>query len=88
MDQLTLDLFIDGQWIPSESGATLEVHNPANGNLVGTAAMGSRGDVQHALEAAHACFQKWKNATGDDRAKLLKRAGQQVTDGATNWPVS
>ena len=33
-----------------------------------------------ALEAAHTCFQKWKNTTGDDRAKLLKRAGQQVTE--------
>jgi succinate-semialdehyde dehydrogenase/glutarate-semialdehyde dehydrogenase len=27
--------YIDGQWVPSDSGATLPVRNPATGELVG-----------------------------------------------------
>ena len=75
-----LQLLIDGQWTPSESGATLEVHNPANGSLVGSAALGTRCDVQRALEAAQTAFQNWKNTTGDERSRLLKRAAQHVAD--------
>jgi acyl-CoA reductase-like NAD-dependent aldehyde dehydrogenase len=80
MDTLALQLFINGQWTPSKSGATLEVLNPANGRLFGTAAMGDRSDVQDALEAAQAAFQCWKQIAGDERAKLLKRAAQQVAE--------
>lgn len=77
---LALQLFIDGQWTPSESGAVRDVRNPANQELVGAAAAGTVGDVQRALEAAQSAFQKWKNTTGDDRSRLLKKAAQRVAE--------
>ena len=44
-------LYIAGEWVASEGGATLNVISPATGELIGTVPAGTRGDVQRAIDA-------------------------------------
>jgi succinate-semialdehyde dehydrogenase/glutarate-semialdehyde dehydrogenase len=78
MNQVNLQLFVNGKWTPSEAGGTFEVFNPVNGRPMGTAAKGGRTDVQRALEAAELAFGGWSHTTGDERAQRLKQAAEAV----------
>jgi succinate-semialdehyde dehydrogenase / glutarate-semialdehyde dehydrogenase len=75
-----LKLFIDNRWQPASTGKTFDVDNPATGEVIGTAALGSREDAIAALEAATRAFPLWSKLTGEERGRLLKKAGQSVYD--------
>ncbi len=38
-------LYINGKWVPSESGKTFETRNPYNGEVLAVFPQGTRGDV-------------------------------------------
>lgn len=78
MERVDLQLFINGEWKPCESGETFEVINPADGEPMGTAARGGCVDVQCALEAADQAFVGWSRTTGDERAQGLKQAAEAI----------
>jgi succinate-semialdehyde dehydrogenase/glutarate-semialdehyde dehydrogenase len=75
-----LNLFIDNEWRPAATGQTFDVDNPATGEVIGRAALGSRSDAIAALEAASWAFPAWSQTTGDERSELLKKAGQIIYD--------
>jgi len=78
MEGVDLQLFINGEWTPCESGETFEVINPVNGEPVGTAAKGGRVDAQRALEAADQAFVSWSRTNADERAQRLKQAADAI----------
>jgi succinate-semialdehyde dehydrogenase/glutarate-semialdehyde dehydrogenase len=78
MERIELQLYINGEWRPSESGETFEVINPVNGEPMGAAAKGARVDAQRALEAASQAFVAWRRTTGDERAQRLKQAADGI----------
>ena len=81
MDNLVdLKLFIDNEWRPAASGKTFDVDNPATGEVIGRAALGDRADAVAALEAASRAFPEWSKKTGEERCRLLKKAGQIIYD--------
>ncbi len=49
--------FIGGQWIDAASGETLDVENPATGEVVATVPASSGADVDRAVEAAATAFE-------------------------------
>ena len=63
--------FIGGEFVESASGETLEIENPANGQVIATVPASSPEDVDRAVEAADTAFQSWKNTTPQDRSLLL-----------------
>lgn len=65
--------FISGQWRPSESGATFQVTNPANGETICSVSDCSIADVDGAVEAARTSFEAFKAATARERAALLRK---------------
>lgn len=75
---LEVQLFINGEWRPAESGETFEVLNPVNAKPMGRAAQGGRPDAQAALQAAGRAFKDWSRASGDERAKRLAAAARAV----------
>jgi acyl-CoA reductase-like NAD-dependent aldehyde dehydrogenase len=77
-EQSCLKLFIDNEWREASTGKTFPVENPANGQVFGSAAQGKREDAIAAIEAASRAFPAWSKTTGDERAKLLKKAGEIV----------
>jgi aldehyde dehydrogenase (NAD+) len=70
------ELFIGGRWTAPASGATVEVRSPATRELVGTAALGGRADMDAAVAAARESFDSgvWANAAPSHRAEVLAAA--------------
>jgi len=72
-----MQLWINGQWTASASGARIEVENPATGQTVATVPAGDPADVDRAVAAAKAAFEdgRWSRlAPGARQAALWKLA--------------
>jgi succinate-semialdehyde dehydrogenase/glutarate-semialdehyde dehydrogenase len=69
---------IANEWVPSASGRTLDVLNPATGDKIGTVAHANRQDLDRALEAAQAGFLAWKKISPYDRYKILRKAADNM----------
>ena len=72
--------FVEGKWVASESGATLENRNPANArDLVGLFPDSTTKDAEAAIAAAHRAFDSWRLVPAPRRAEILFRAAQLIT---------
>ena len=67
-------LHIDGTWTESASGKTLEVMNPATGEVNGLLSHAGIPDLDRALEATERGFATWRRVSAFDRSKLLRKA--------------
>ena len=77
-------MFIDGVPVGSTSGAWLEVHSPATGELVGRVPAGTEADVDRAVEAARAAFSdgRWHRKLMPERVAILNRLADLVDENA------
>ncbi|TPE49472.1 aldehyde dehydrogenase family protein [Maribrevibacterium harenarium] len=66
-------LYINGEFLDAENGATLDVINPADETVLATIANSSSADAQSAVEAARHAFDhgEWPSLTGTQRAQYL-----------------
>jgi succinate-semialdehyde dehydrogenase/glutarate-semialdehyde dehydrogenase len=64
---------IGGAWVQAESGRTLEVRNPATGDVVGVVPVLSAAEARRAIEAAAAAQKKWRALTAKERQKPLRK---------------
>ncbi len=65
--------FIGGAWRGAASGETLDVEDPATGEVIGVAPDCDGADTRAAIEAAAAAFAPWRARTAGDRATILER---------------
>lgn len=65
--------YIDGQWVTAESGRTIDVRNPANGELVGSVPAMGAAETRRAIEAAHRAQPAWRALTAKERQRPLRR---------------
>ena len=66
-------MYIDGQWVESESGKTIETLNPENNKAWARVPEASAKDVDKAVKAAQNAFENsWGNLHPRDRAKYLR----------------
>lgn len=67
--------YIDGEWVPSESGSTVETRNPADrNNSLGEVPESTRADAERAIEVASAAQSDWANTPGPSRGAVLRDA--------------
>ncbi len=71
-------MLIGGKLTPAKSGKAFTIINPATGETVGEAALGSADDANRAISAAHSAFKKWARTPPKKRAETLRRAGDLV----------
>jgi len=72
MDKVkTYQQFIGGAFVDAASGETLDVENPANGQVIARVPASSREDVDRAVNAAATAFETWRNTTPQDRSLIL-----------------
>jgi 1-pyrroline dehydrogenase len=72
MDKVqTLQQFINGEWVDSASGKTLDVINPANDEVIARVPASDAEDVDRAVEAADRAFASWSQTTPQDRSLML-----------------
>lgn len=81
-DFLTKDkqLLIDGKWVNAESGKTFETKNPANDQVIGKVAEGSKADVDKAVKAARKAVEEgpWRKMSTAQRAKLMLKLADLI----------
>jgi succinate-semialdehyde dehydrogenase / glutarate-semialdehyde dehydrogenase len=65
--------FIDGEWRDADSGATLAVHNPATGEVLGSVPNMGAAEARRAIEAAHGAMPAWSKKTAGERARTMRR---------------
>ncbi len=75
-------LHIDGAWTPAQAGKTLDVMNPATGEVNGTVAHAEIPDLDRALAAAEKGFAEWRRVSAFDRSKKLRRAADLLRERA------
>lgn len=74
---MTCQNYIDGQWLPAQSGSTLESRNPADWReLVATFPRSGAADVDAAVVAARKAFSSWRLVPAPARAELIYRLGE------------
>ena len=65
--------FINGQWMPADSGKTFPVINPASGEILAEVADCGSAETQRAIEAAAAALPAWRAKTAHQRSRLLRQ---------------
>jgi succinate-semialdehyde dehydrogenase/glutarate-semialdehyde dehydrogenase len=65
--------YIDGEWCGASDGASVEVHNPATGEKIGTVPHMGAGETRRAIDAASAAWPAWRKKSAKERAAILRR---------------
>ena len=65
--------YLNGQWLAAESGAVIDVTNPANGEKLGTIPRMGTDETRRAIEAANCALPAWRAKTAKERSQVLRR---------------
>jgi succinate-semialdehyde dehydrogenase / glutarate-semialdehyde dehydrogenase len=65
--------YIDGTWTSADGKGTLEVNNPATGEILGTVPKMGAAETRRAVEAANKALPAWRAKTGKERAAIMRR---------------
>lgn len=63
--------FIGGKWVASSGTETLEVPNPATGEVLARVPISTKEDVEQAVQAAKQAFATWRNTPVPKRARIM-----------------
>ncbi|MEE2674277.1 MAG: NADP-dependent succinate-semialdehyde dehydrogenase [Myxococcota bacterium] len=70
---LRQDCLIAGEWANADSGATIDVTDPATGEKLGVIPKMGGDETRRAIDAAAAALVGWRARTAGERSKLLRR---------------
>lgn len=65
--------YIDGTWLDADSGQTIEVSNPATGEVLGCVPKMGTAETRRAIEAAERALPAWRELTAKERSQVLRR---------------
>ena len=72
---------INGHWVPSQSGRTLPLVNPSNGQVLTAIAAGDSADIDLAVTAAAGALDSvWRQMPAFERGRLLSAIGRAVLE--------
>ncbi|MGY5766312.1 aldehyde dehydrogenase family protein [Brachybacterium sp. DNPG3] len=82
MTETPATLFIDGAWTASSTGETRTILCPADGTAVGTVSEASTEDVERAILAARAAFERreWADTPAAKRGDFLLRVADRLAE--------
>jgi 1-pyrroline dehydrogenase len=73
------ELFIGGEWTPSNGGDTQEIVNPATGKVIAHVPKGTAEDVNRAVAAARKAFDEgWSDTTPRERSEAMLRLADSI----------
>jgi succinate-semialdehyde dehydrogenase/glutarate-semialdehyde dehydrogenase len=65
--------YIDGAWVNAKSGGTIDVDNPATGEIIGTVPKCGAAETRAAIDAAEKALPAWRKKTAKERAAVVRR---------------
>ena len=71
---------IDGEWVAADSGRTVDVTNPATGEVIATVPNAGAVEARRAIDAAHAAFRPYAAMPLNERVALMRRLHQAIMD--------
>jgi phenylacetaldehyde dehydrogenase len=73
-------MLINGKWVDSASGKTFPTYNPATGEVLSNVAEGDREDIDRAVKAARAAFEKgpWSKISPSERGRMMWRLADLI----------
>ena len=71
-------LLIDGEFVKSNSGETLEVVNPATGEILSNISKADETDIDKAVSSAQSAFESWSLTSKTERADLLRKISEKL----------
>ena len=73
--------FIDGKWVESRSGRTMERRNPSKlDEVVAVVPLSTREEVHDAIAAAKAAFPAWRDTPAPARGRIIAKAAALMTE--------
>jgi 1-pyrroline dehydrogenase len=75
-------MFVGGEWVEASNGETMEVLNPATGEVIAEVPKGTAEDVERAVEAAKKAWSEWQFKTPKDRMELLLKLADILDENA------
>jgi 1-pyrroline dehydrogenase len=72
--------FIAGEWTDATGGSTMDVLNPATGEVIAQVPEGTQGDVDAAVAAARAALPAWLLTTPGQRAEMLLALADRLAE--------
>jgi aldehyde dehydrogenase (NAD+) len=72
--------FINGRFTDSHGQETVDVHNPATGELIGRSTYGDAVDAERAIAAAKSAFPSWSTTSLEKRKEYLRRIADALTE--------
>jgi 1-pyrroline dehydrogenase len=78
----TYQQFIGGDFVDAASGETLDVENPANGQVIAKVPGSDAEDVDRAVTAAANAFETWKHTTPQDRSLIMLKIADSLEEAA------
>jgi aldehyde dehydrogenase len=63
--------YIGGEWVQGDSGKTIDLLNPATGQVLTKIQAGNAKDIERAVAAAKAAFPKWSQSLPNERQDIL-----------------
>src|SRR5690625_1507397 len=74
--------YVNGQWLDADSKETIQVINPATGEVIGTVPRMGVDETRRAIDAANAAWGDWRRKTAKERARILRRWFELVMENA------
>ncbi len=78
---------VGGKWIEADSGQTINVRNPATGDIVGTVPALGAAETRRAIEAAHRAYPAWRALLAKERAVILRRLFELMIENTDDLAV-
>ena len=75
-----VQLLIDNEWRAARNEATLKVHNPATGEVIGSVARAGIADLDDALAATAKGFEVWRNTPAIKRGEVMRGAAKLLRE--------
>src|SRR4030095_6315563 len=73
-------MFIAGEWRDASDGATRDILNPATGEVVDRAPVGTQAEINRAIDAAQSAFKSWSGMPPSRRAEILYEGAHRLKD--------
>ena len=65
--------YINGKWVGADSNQTIDVTNPASGEVLGTIPKMGADETRAAIEVANEAYPAWRAKTAKERAAILRK---------------
>jgi aminomuconate-semialdehyde/2-hydroxymuconate-6-semialdehyde dehydrogenase len=83
-----IENYIDGQFLASKSGKTLDNYNPSTGKIYGTIPDSNSDDIDLAVAAAKKAFPIWSGMTPKERADKMRALANLIKENAEELAIA